>query len=149
MSATVQPDGLRLRAGHVTVLLGPAAARRAVVERLDGGTARCPHGHGGLACVTAAAHNPVRDRLAALALAGAQRPSVLVVDRLTDGLAAGERRALLAELRTIAAAGPAVLVDDADPVAALAVADGVLRIGPDGSLHAEALLPADGRYRGE
>ena len=46
---------------------------------------------------------------------------------------------MLAELRTLAASGAAVLVDDVDPVAALAVADGALRAGADGSLRPEGL----------
>ena len=67
----------------------------------------------------------------------------MLVDRLTDGLDAADRRAVLAELRTLAAAGPAVLVNDADPVAAMAVADTALRAGSDGSLRAENLGEID------
>ena len=65
--------------------------------------------------------------------------AIVLVARLTDGLTAGDRQTVLAQLRTLAATGPAVLVDDTDPVAALSVADGALRAGMDGSLQPEVL----------
>ncbi|NHC15625.1 hypothetical protein G9H71_17730, partial [Motilibacter sp. E257] len=77
---------------------------------------------------------PVDRRLVALAVAVAQGPAALVVDRLTDGLDAEGRRALLALLRCLAADRRAVLVDDSDPVAALAVADDAVRVGVPGVL---------------
>ena len=63
----------------------------------------------------------------------------MLVARLTDGLTAGDRQTVLAQVRELAATGPAVLVDDTDPVAALSVADGALRAGMDGSLQPEVL----------
>ncbi len=72
---------------------------------------------------------------------------MVLVNRLTDGLDAADRRTVLAALRVLAAAGPAVLVDDADPVAALAVADGALRAGADGSVQVDALGAAAGVER--
>ena len=85
----------------------------------------------------------VDERLAALRQAAEHRPAIVLVARLTDGLAAADRQTVLAQLRTLlAATGPAVLVDDTDPVAALSVADGALRAGADGSLQPEALSAA-------
>ena len=71
----------------------------------------------------------VDERLAALRQAAEHRPAIVLVARLTDGLAAADRQTVLAQLRRLAATGPAVLVDDTDPVAALSVADGALRAG--------------------
>ena len=64
--------------------------------------------------------------------AAEHRPAIVLVARLTDGLTAADRQTVLAQLRRLAAGGPAVLVDDTDPVAALSVADGALRAGADG-----------------
>ncbi|OMQ15010.1 hypothetical protein A7K94_0212430 [Modestobacter sp. VKM Ac-2676] len=69
----------------------------------------------------------MRQRLSAVEQARTGTASVVLVDHLTDGLAAGNRHAVLAALRGVASAGRAVLVDDGDPVAALSVADGLLR----------------------
>lgn len=136
MPATASsPDGFRLAAGRVTAVLGPDAARRGLLGRLDPGAVR------GVLTVTSARGRSAAERVAALTQAAGHRPALVLVDRLTDGLDAADRRAVLAELRTLAAAGPAVLVDDADPVAALAVADGALRAGLDGSVAAEDLAP--------
>lgn len=60
-------------------------------------------------------------------------------DRFTDGLAAAERRAVLTRLPALAASGVAVLVDDADPVARMAVADGALRVDRSGDIRVEQL----------
>jgi len=141
MPVTAGPSqGLRLPSGQVTVLLGPAAVRHAVLDALDPATARRP---GGPACavvtVTSHAGRTADERVAALEQAGVHRPAIVLVARLTDGLDADGRRRVLAQLRTLAATGPAVLVDDADPVAALSVADGALRAGADGTLAPEAL----------
>lgn len=136
-------QGLRLPAGQVTVLLGPAATRHAVLDALDPATARHP---GGPACgVITVGSGPacsVDERLAALRQASEHRPAIVLVARLTDGLAAADRQTVLAQLRRLAATGPAVLVDDTDPVAALSVADGALRAGTDGSLRPESLSAA-------
>ena len=122
------------------MLLGPAAARHAVLDALDAASARRP---GGPACaVVTVCANPARsvdERVAALHQAAAHRPAIVLVARLTDGLDAAERRTVLGHLRTLAGSGPAVLVDDVDPIAALSVADGALRAGVDGSLEPEAL----------
>ena len=134
MSAEAQSSpGFRLPTGRITVLLGPDTARRGLLSRLDPGTAT------GVLTVTSARERGTDERVAALAQAAGHRPSLVLVDRLTDGLDAADRQTVLAELRTLAAAGPAVLVDDADPVAALAVADTALRAGDDGSLRTESL----------
>jgi hypothetical protein len=120
--------GFRLCGGQITVLLGPDAARRDALARLDPGAAA------GVLTVTSARTCSAGERVAALTQAAGHRPALVLVNRLTDGLGPADRRIVLAELRALAAAGPAVLVDDADPVAALAVADAALRAGLDGSV---------------
>jgi hypothetical protein len=126
---------LRLPVGDVTVLLGPTVARRRVMNRLDDAGGRCSAGHdAAVRRLGARAVEPVGERLAALRAVADRRPAVVLVDRLTDGLAAADRRAVLAGLRDVAAAGAAVLVDDVDPVAALAVADGALRVDAAGGV---------------
>jgi hypothetical protein len=137
--------GLRLPLGDVTVLLGPDAARRDVMDALDESTGRCASGHGSVAVLrlTAAAHEGVAERLATVDGAARERASILLVDRITDGLPAAGRRAVLSAVRGIAAPGRAVLVDDADPVAALSVADGALRADPAGTLAAEPVFRPD------
>jgi hypothetical protein len=125
---------LRLAVGEVTVLLGPAPARRDVMARLDDGTGRAP---GGAVRVVRLAAHPRTDlerRLAAVRSAGSAGAAIVLVDRLTDGLDADGRRTVLTELRRMAGGGAAVLVDDADPVAALAVADIAVRTGAGGEL---------------
>ena len=134
MSLSPPPSSaFRLPTGRVTVLLGPDAARRSLLARLDPGGTRA------VLTVASARRRSAAERIAALTTAAGHRPAMVLVSRLTDGLDAADRRAVLAELRVLAAAGPAVLVDDADPVAALAVADGALRAGVDGSVHVEGL----------
>ena len=119
---------LRLPLGSVTVLLGPALARRRMMAELDESTGRCASGHdGGAVRLVAHPDDSVADRLEALAAAGRSRATIVLVDRFTDGLAARERGAVLRGLAAVAA-GRAVLVHDCDPVAALAVADGALRV---------------------
>jgi hypothetical protein len=137
MSAGASSSGFRLAAGRVTAVLGPEAARRALLDRLDPGSA--PN----VLTVTSARRRSADERIAALEQAGGHRPAMVLVDRLTDGLDAGERRAVLAAVRALATSGAAVLLDDVDPVAALAVADGALRAGLDGSVTADDLaVPA-------
>ena len=131
-SAAASP-GFRIAAGTVTALLGPDAARRDLLGRLDPGSTYS------VLTVTSAPACSADERIAALTAAAAHRPAMVLVSRLTDGLDSPYRRTVLAALRTLAAAGPAVLVDDADPVAALAVADGALRAGLDGSVEADEL----------
>ena len=120
--------GLRLATGQVTVVLGPDAARRALLGRLDPGSTQ------GVLTVTSARGRSAAERVTALTQAARHRPAMVLVNRLTDGLDAADRRTVLAALRGLAASGPAVLVDDADPIAALAVADGALRASADGSV---------------
>jgi hypothetical protein len=141
--------GLRLPVGDVTVLLGPAAARRRVMAMLDEDGGRCASGHGAVRVhrLAASRHDGVQQRIEALAAATQHGVTIVLVDRFTDGLAASDRRALLAALRPVATAGRAVLVDDADPVAALAVADGALRADPAGGVSPEPVL-AGTDYRG-
>lgn len=121
--------GLRLPVGGVTVLLGPAGARAETMAALDPDSARCAGGHASLSVLrlTAAPGDGVQHRLDAVERAYAGTASVVLVDHLTDGLAANDRRSVLTALRPVATAGRAVLVDDGDPVAALSVADSVLR----------------------
>jgi hypothetical protein len=126
--------GFRLAAGRVTVLLGPDDARRGLLGRLD------PGGVQNVLTVTSACSRSAAERIAALRQAAGHRPAMVLVNRLTDGLEATDRRTVLAELRALAAGGPVVLVDDADPVAALAVADGALRAAPDGSVEVDDLV---------
>jgi hypothetical protein len=128
MSARPPSPGFRIAPRTVTALLGPDAVRRGLLGRLD------PGGTSNVLTVTSARSRSATERLAALDEAAGRGPALVLVNRLTDGLDAADRRAVLAALRTLAAAGPAVLVDDDDPVAALAVADGALRAGPDGSV---------------
>lgn len=143
------PAGLRLPVGQVTVLLGSPVARRHVTTCLDDASVRCASGHGverGVHRLTPEGKGSATDRLQTVARVARQRPVLVVADRLTDGLGTAERRVVLAELRSLAASGVAVLVDDIDPVAALAVADLALRAGADGSVVAEDLTSL-GTYR--
>jgi hypothetical protein len=137
------PAPLRLSTGSLTVLLGDIDARSAVLASLDEATARCAGGHG----VPGAA----RLRLDPWATAGERVAlveahtglAVVLADRPTAGLSGADRRAVLRALRALAATGTAVLVDDVDPVAALAVADAALRVRADGALSVEDLaVPA-------
>lgn len=132
---------LRLRTGAVTVLLGDAVARQRLLADLDEQAARCSGGHG-LPGVVRLRFDPavpaprrVRD------LAGHDGLAVLLADRPTAGLDDAARRTVLHALRSAARAGTAVLVDDVDPVAALAVADSALRVGADGSVGVDDLTP--------
>jgi hypothetical protein len=140
MFANPRPP-LRLPVGRVAVLLGPACARADVLATLDDATARCGAGHDRVAVrrLRAAGGASTTDRLDALATARAERPVVLLVDRFTEGLSAGERRRVLAAVRGAAEAGTAVLVDDPEPVAALAYADVALRVGGGGAPAVEEL----------
>lgn len=140
MSTDASP-GFRLATRRVTALLGPDAARRSIVGALDSG------GLANVLTVTSAPGRSVAERITALAQAAGLRPVLVLVNRLTDGLGAADRRTVLAEVRRLADGGPAVLVDDVDPVAALAVADGALRASPDGTVAADDLAPAADRPR--
>ncbi|SNS41775.1 hypothetical protein SAMN06893096_10429 [Geodermatophilus pulveris] len=137
--------GLRLPVGDVTVLLGPAAARHRVMAALDDDSGRCASGHAAVRVhrVAASAGDDVHRRIAAIEAARELGATIVLVDRLTDGLTAPDRRAVLAALRPVATGGRAVLVDDDDPVAALAVADGALRADPAGGLSAERVGDPD------
>lgn len=127
MSGASSPSAFRLQTGRVTVLLGPESARRGLLARLD------PAVPGALT-VASARGRSAAERIAGLHQAAGHRPAMVLVDRLTDGLTAAERRSVLDAVRELAAGGPAVLVDDADPVAALAVADAAFRAEIDGSV---------------
>ncbi len=132
---------LRLRTGALTVLLGDDAARRSLLAALDEDSARCRDGHG-LAAVSRLRLDrtmPAPER--ASVVAAQEGLAVLLADRPTVGLDDAGRRTVLQALRQVARTGTAVLVDDVDPVAALAVADGALRVGADGSLGADDLVP--------
>lgn len=132
---------LRLPTGSVTVLLGPSVQRRRTMNRLDESTGRCADGHDAAVLrLGARMAEPAADRLAAVAAARRTPVAMVLADRLTDGLGARDRSAVLAALRGIAADGVAVLVDDIDPVAALAVADGALRVDENGEVTPEELL---------
>ena len=131
---------LRLPVGSVTALLGPALARRRVMAELDESTGRCASGHDSVGTVRLVARpdDTLADRLEALAAVRRSKAMIVLVDRFTDGLAGRERSVVLRELATVAA-GRAVLVYDCDPVAALAVADGALRVDRAGKLWYEVL----------
>ncbi|MCF6736719.1 hypothetical protein [Blastococcus sp. KM273129] len=133
--------GLRLPLGDVTVLLGPDAARRDVMQALDESTGRCASGQAALPVVrlTAAPTDELAERLAAVRDAGRGAASIVLVERVTEGLAGADRRVVLTAVRGMAAPGRAVLVDDADPVAALSIADGALRADGAGNLAVEPL----------
>lgn len=137
--------GLRLPLGDVTVLLGPEAFRRELMDALDERTGRCASGRGTVEVqrLTVAGHEGVAERVAAVEEAARGRASILLVDRITDGLPAAGRRAVLTAVRGAAAPGRAVLVDDADPVAALSVADGMLRADPASPLVIEPIGSPD------
>ncbi len=133
---------LRLPAGRVAVLLGPDAVRAGTMAQLDEATGRRDGRPSPVQRVRARRDAQLDDRLAVLAAATLDRPAILLVDRLTDGLDAASRRTLLAGLAHVAASGTAVLVDDAEPVAALAYADLALRADADGSLVLDELVLA-------
>ena len=133
---------LRLPAGRVAVLLGPDAVRAGTMAQLDEATGRRDGRPSPVQRVRARRDARLADRLDALSAAARDRPAILLVDRLTDGLDAAGRRAVLAGLAGVAAAGTAVLVDDAEPVAALAYADLALRTDADGSLVLDELVVA-------
>ncbi len=130
---------LRLRTGAMTVLLGDDAARRSLLAELDEDSARCQKGHGlsAVSRLTLDHALPAPER--ASVVAAHEGIAVLLADRPTVGLDDAGRRTVLQALRSVARTGTAVLVDDVDPVAALAVADGALRVGADGSLGAADL----------
>lgn len=132
---------LRLRTGAVTVLLGPEALRRQVLAELDEATARCAAGHlaPGVHRLAPADDEPAAARVQALERLAATGCPLLLADRPTAGLSGSDRRCVLAALRTLARTGTAVLTDDVDPVAALAVADAGLRVFPDGALVSDEL----------
>ncbi|MFP5022582.1 hypothetical protein [Pseudonocardia phyllosphaerae] len=131
---------LRLPTGSVTVLLGPSVQRRRMMNRLDDSTGRCASGHDAVVRRLGAREaEPAGDRLATVESARRGPTAMVLADRLTDGLDSSERSTVLAALRSVAAEGIAVLVDDADPVAALAVADGALRVDESGEVRAEEL----------
>lgn len=131
---------LRLPMGYITVLLGPSVGRRRAMSRLDESTGRCGDHPSEVVHLRTRRADPVPARLAALDSTGAA--AVVLVDRMTDGLGATDRRTVLVGLRAVAARGTAVLVDDLDPVAALAVADATLRCDVDGDVTEELLYEA-------
>ncbi|MDL5160271.1 hypothetical protein [Actinomycetospora termitidis] len=124
---------VRLPVGEVTALLGPGLVRRRVMAALDDGSAP------GVLRLTAGKHETVATRQAAVEAACGAGAAIVLADRLTDGLDAADRRAVLAGLRDVATTGAAVLVDDVDPVATVAVADEVLRADRTGGLVLERL----------
>jgi hypothetical protein len=133
---------LRLPAGRVAVLLGPDAVRAGTMAQLDEATGRRDGRPSPVQRVRARRDARLADRLDVLAAVTRDRPAILLVDRLTDGLDAAGRRAVLAGLARVAAAGTAVVVDDAEPVAALAYADLALRADADGGLVLDELVVA-------
>jgi ABC-type uncharacterized transport system ATPase subunit len=134
---------LRLPVGSVTVLLGPSLARHRVMNALDESSRTCRSDHAIDVCrLRAHRDDGVVARLEALDTVRRGSASVVLVDRFTDGLSARERRAVLARLQDIAA-GRVVLVHDVDPVAALAVAGGAVRIDRTGGLVFEPIDELD------
>ncbi|GAA2854969.1 hypothetical protein GCM10010472_10270 [Pseudonocardia halophobica] len=136
--------GLRLPLGEVTVILGPAVARRRLMYALDEDRARCADGHEtGALRLTARVADPLAERMAMIERAAASDAALVLVDRLTDGLDAPQRRLVLRAARRLARPDRAVLVEDADPVAALALADGALRTDRQGAVAAEPIDAVD------
>ncbi|ANY06207.1 ABC transporter ATP-binding protein [Pseudonocardia sp. HH130630-07] len=134
------PRPLRLPVGSVTVLLGPLVQRRRTMNRLDDASGRCADGHDALVRRLGARRaESAAQRLATVESARTGPTAMVLADRLTDGLDARDRIAVLAALRELAASGVAVLVDDIDPVAALAVADSALRVDERGEVRHEEL----------
>jgi ABC-type ATPase involved in cell division len=131
---------LRLPVGEMTALLGPGLARRRVMAALDESSANASDGVAArVVRVSAAERDSTADRCGRVA--GCGGATLVLADRMTDGLDAAGRRTVLVALRDLAATGVAVLVDDADPVATMAVADGVLRIDRGGELTHERVAP--------
>lgn len=131
---------LRLPTGSVTVVLGPSVQRRRMMNRLDDASGRCATGHDAMVRrLGARATESAAERLATVAAARTGPTAMVLADRLTDGLDARGRIEVLSALRGIAADGVAVLVDDIDPVAALAVADGAVRVDERGEVRPEEL----------
>lgn len=131
---------LRLPTGSITVLLGPSVQRRRMMNRLDDASGRCADGHDAVVRrLGARATESAADRLATVDAARRGPTAMVLADRLTDGLDAHDRSTVLSALRAVAADGVAVLVDDIDPVAALAVADGALRVDERGEVQVEEL----------
>ena len=136
------PAPLRLRSSAVTVLLGPAAERRSVLDALDPASTRCAGGHRARSRrLTCAPWTSAVERAQALADAAADGAVLVLADGLGAGLDQGGRRVVLEALRAVSRTGVAVLVEDDDPVSVLSVADAALRVGADGSLQDEDLQP--------
>jgi hypothetical protein len=119
---------LRLPTGEVTVLLGEQIVRRRLMDMLDDSSGTSAGASVAVRRVGADAAEGVATRRRRLEDAG--DAAIVLVDRVTDGLDAHGRRAVLGVLASLAARGAAVLVDDDDCVAALAQADGTLRADP-------------------
>ncbi len=141
---------LRLPTGEVTVLLGEQIVRRRLMDMLDDSSAREDTGRPATVHrVSAGASEGVATRRRRLE--DADGAAIVLVDHITDGLDAAGRRAVLGALATVAARGAAVLVDDGDCVAALAMADGTLRADPVRGLVLEpasgSAAPLDELYR--
>ncbi|MDD7968680.1 hypothetical protein [Actinomycetospora lemnae] len=126
---------LRLPTAEVTVLLGEPIVRRRLMAMCDDASA-------GVRRITADPSSGVLERRRRLEEAGGA--AVLLVDRVTDGLDATGRRVVLGALAGLAARGAAVLVDDDDSVAALAVADATLRADPARGLVVEPTVGTAG-----
>lgn len=133
---------LRLPTAEVTVVLGEPIVRRRLMAMVDDGSPAVRR-------ITVDPTAGVAERRRGLEEAG--DAAVVLVDRVTDGLDATGRRAVLGALAGLAARGVAVLVDDDDSVAALAVADGTLRADPLRGLVVEAaegsVAPLEELYR--
>lgn len=126
---------LRLPTAEVTVLLGEPIVRRRLMSMVDDSSPTVRR-------VTVDPSTGVTERRRRLEEAG--DAAIVLVDRVTEGLDATGRRAVLGALAGLAARGAAVLVDDDDSVAALAVADETLRADPVRGLVVEAPLDAAG-----
>jgi len=120
---------LRLPKGEVTVLLGEQIVRGRLMDMLDPTSATAESG-GPVAVRRVGADRTEGVAARRRRLEDAGDAAIVLVDRITDGLDAAGRRAVLGALASVAARGAAVLVDDDDCVAALALADGTLRADP-------------------
>lgn len=124
-------DDVTVPAGEVTVLCGTREQRRRLFALLLHAPARA-RGEQVVRHVTVSASSTAADREALLGRLVEAPADVLLVDNVTGGLGARARRSLLGLLRRLADAGTAVVVDDRDPLAAMAVADHSLSFDADG-----------------
>ena len=128
--------GVRVPRGELTVVLGPPIVRRRLMAMLDDDAP-------GVRRLSAPPGATAARRVQVIEAVADDVPALVLAERVTEDLDAAGRRVVLTALRALARTGPAVLVDDDDAVAALAVADATLRADPLCGLTVEPVgLPA-------